>query len=461
VPELVLAGSVMHSMPRMRKPWLRTCEMPKALIAALRVPTETHSPRHQHKISQEIHSGWDDDGSMGHVSPVTMKELEDTFLRGISEASEDQRISEWRDVGGALGEDLSFLNDQGLRDAAESSGRAQHNSENIPPLNLPKPSKPVKKIAVHANAESALSHRRARASKEELQPFLGAKLKKNLAKQGLLAQQLSLQPDEWDDDQVVNMLGVNFSSKEEERKAKHGQWYIKNLGPTFVKKRNEALARVSEKVEPAVLAGLGNTNRTTIVVANQDNWRSAQTWSLLSRQSREFISHPEDIKVSDIFRSREQRIETRHGVPVEGPRRETSQGRSGSCEPMLARDARDRLRQSTRFLHSRGNICKANATRAFVRDVLSRCSHGCVSLAAVSNTFDTPLSQLSQRNHGGDGPREREALNASDLSPSRRVSSRPTSRASSRAHTPDSQIRHLVSQVCVCVCVCVFVCVCV
>ena len=455
VPELVLAGSMMHSMPRMRKPWLRTCEMPKALHAAVRGLAATHSPRYQHEISQEIHTGLDDDGAMSHVSPITMKELEDTFLRGMSEASEDQRISEWRDVGGALGEDLSFLNDQGLHDAAESAFRAQQNSENIPPLNLPNPSKPANTVAPHANAVSALSHRRARASKEELQPFLGAQLKKNLAKQGLLAQQLSLQPDEWDDDQVVNMLGANFSSKEEERQAKHDQWYMKNLGPTFVKKRNEALARVSEKVEPDVLGHLGNHNRTSIVVANQVNWRSAQTWSLLSRQSRELISHPEDIKVSDIFRSREQRIETRHGVPIEGPRRATSQGRSGSCEPMLAPDARDRLRQSTRFLHSRGKICKASATRAFVNDVLSRSSHRYASPATVSNTLDTPLSQLSQRNHGGDGTRE--ALNASDVSPSRHG----TSHASSRAHTPDSQIRHLVSQVCVCVCVCVIVCVCV
>ena len=63
-----------------------------------------------------------------------------------------------------------------------------------------------------------------------------------------------------------------------------------------------------------------------------------------------------------------------HSVPVEGPRQQSSHGRSGSCPPLLAPDARDRLRQSTRFLHSRGKICKQSASKTVVNDLLSRTS---------------------------------------------------------------------------------------
>ena len=224
--QLAVAGTVLQSMPRMRKPWLRTCEVPEALRAAVRGPAAHSrrprddvplSPAQQHASPVETDEADDlDDDAVSHVSPITMKELEDTFLRGLNEA-EERRDAGWRDAGGAFGQDLSFLNDVGyqLHDAADSAGSARHNSENIPPLNLPKSSKPAKKTAPHANVESVHSHRHARSSKEELQPFLGAQLKKNLAKQGLVAQQLSLQPDEWDDDTVVNMLGTNFASREE------------------------------------------------------------------------------------------------------------------------------------------------------------------------------------------------------------------------------------------------------
>ena len=55
----------------------------------------------------------------------------------------------------------------------------------------------------------------------------------------------------------------------QERKAKHEQWYNKNLSSAFVKKRSEVLQRESEKVEPAFLSRLGAQNRVAIIVASQ------------------------------------------------------------------------------------------------------------------------------------------------------------------------------------------------
>ena len=213
VAELVLAGSMMKSMPRMRKPWLRAYDTPTELLEGRPfqwtneaiddiVSREPQEPLSHLDNLRGLGVGLDD---VGHVNPSTMKELEDTFLQGMAA------------VGDRTGEDLSFLNDisSTLDDSLSSPGNPGFNIDNIPPLDLHKPKEFHKKAT--ALLKLVPPHRAGLASKEDLQPYLGAKLKKSLAKLGLEKQKLSLQPDEWDDDVVINMLGTNFASKEEVR----------------------------------------------------------------------------------------------------------------------------------------------------------------------------------------------------------------------------------------------------
>eukprot|EP00961_Rhodomonas_salina_P067654 908471-Rhodomonas_salina.2 len=50
--------------------------------------------------------------------------------------------------------------------------------------------------------------------KDDIQPYLGPQMKKNLARQGMAKQKLSLEPDEWDDEDVRFMLGAHHASVE-------------------------------------------------------------------------------------------------------------------------------------------------------------------------------------------------------------------------------------------------------
>jgi len=155
------------------------------------------------------------------VSPGRMQQLEDEFTRGMI------------DAGGAGAYDLSFLNqvNSKLADGDESIQKEQQNIH-VPTLNLPK-TVTTRRKTTDSNPDLEQRHFER---KEELQPYLGPKLKKNLRKFGLTKQLISLQPDEWDDEDVINMMGSMFASKEAERIARHMAWYQKKMDTGFVKK---------------------------------------------------------------------------------------------------------------------------------------------------------------------------------------------------------------------------------
>lgn len=233
---LLIAGNTINSMSRMRKPWLRTTDTPKELRLSLgssspgRGPPNSNDPISSSNQTNQLEAtshlsslealGIELDG-IESVDRERMQQLEATFLQGLG----DYRSSD--------GEDLSFLNDSDAVLASMAGATdLRSNTENIPPLNLPKTSgtKRIRKSTTAAHSRPEQS----KAGRDDLQPFLGAKLKKNLGKLGLSRQQLSLEPDEWDNESTINMLGSNFGSKEEERLKKHEQWYNKNLGEVEV-----------------------------------------------------------------------------------------------------------------------------------------------------------------------------------------------------------------------------------
>lgn len=465
---LVVGGSTMKSMPRMRKSWLRTCDTPKELLGghvlAAHIPgadgwggslsgtdvaRPASPPSNVGSLQASLLGVQINEGMV--VSPGTMKELEETFLRGVGQA------------GGRGEDDLSFLNevDSQLTDARGASSRKAH-GDSIPSLNLSKTHttepKTLKKMA-HSKHDPGNEHRHPQTSKEDLQPYLGAQLKRNLGKLGLEKQHVSLKPDEWDDAESVNMLETNFASKEEERRAKHQQWYSKNLSSTFVKKVQRLQAHKPEKVDPTAMHRLASQGRVSLVVANQDDWRASKTQSLLSKKTALLLSSDSDeIKISELMRAREYKVPTRNGVPVPEAR-SRQQTRSGSCPPLLAPDARDRLRQSTRFLHSRGQICKRSAAKAFANDLMPRFaasrgggstsegtggeaswesldasvhSHNYIS----AQTQTQACSQLSQQHQTFSDVRSSDPSNRSPAA----------SRMSSRAQTADRTTRDLISQ---------------
>ena len=104
-----------------------------------------------------------------------------------------------------------------------------------PKLDLSERNLREKKLAAKGGRKSAVAAAPG-AHHVDVQPFLGPELKKALAKQGMRVQKLSLEADEWDTEETRFMLGHGFSNKQEERAAKHLDWYIRNMGPRFVKK---------------------------------------------------------------------------------------------------------------------------------------------------------------------------------------------------------------------------------
>jgi len=348
---VVMAGSAMTSMPRMRKSWLRTCEMPIDLLQM------SHYAQPGPPVTKSVPSitdlavplsllelvGPDEDAP--NVKPETLQELEATFLRGLQLSGDcgEQDLSFWNEV------DSEF----NIALPATAAARQRH-GDIVPSLTLPKThtTEPRRRKKInHAIHNPAHQNQKGATTREDLQPFLGAQLKKNLAKQGLERQNLSLQPDEWDDEVVVNMLGTNFANKREERIAKHQQWYNKNLSSAFVKKAHEAQQRESHTIEKEEMDRLVSQGRVSVVVCNKDDWRASKTKSLLSAGPSMllFAQHNNDVSLSDLFRSREHRVEMRHGVPVRELQSSAS-SRSSSCPLLLAPNACDRLRQSTRFL---------------------------------------------------------------------------------------------------------------
>ena len=460
---LVIAGSTINSMPRMRKSWLRTADTPKELRPSLgrnshrpdtsgRSADGNESSSHRSPLDAISHLrslealGVELDGVQS-VDRETMRQLEATFLQGLDGAS-------------SLGQDLSFLNDpdSGLTSMAESTRNLQSNSENVPPLNLPKTSG-TKGPRKSRNASTAAHSRPEQTGpgKDDVQPFLGAQLKRNLGKLGLCRQQVSLEPDEWDDESSINMLGGNFGSKEEERLAKHEQWYSKNLGPAFMRKRCEALAREGEKLpDHQVIKRLSSHGRLSLVVANQDDWRTSKTRSLLSKGSAQLLyTDPgDDISMADLMRSRshDHKVGTRHGVPW--PRNESSrsrsQARSGSCPPLLAPNARDRLRLSTRFLDSRGQICKASASKVFSQEfsqenLQSWSRFGESGGESLDSSVHSKSYASVQRPDSSQKSHEKSASPALSRQQPNNTSPSTVLR-SSRPQTPETETKHFVSQ---------------
>ena len=365
---LLLSGSGMKSVPRLRKPWLRVSDTPQELLRAngadaVAAATAAQRPTQSHlaELQQELRGICL--AEVGDVHPDKLAQLEASFLRSLQEA-------------GDAGVDLAFFNSS--QEQAPTAHSAQ--SKPIPglPLNLIKARKtqPLSRKMRTVQAEDSIV---SRTSKEDLQPWLGAKLKKNLGKLGLVKQQLSLQRDEWDDAEVVDMLGCNYASKEQERRAKFEQWYNKNLSADFVKKRKEALMRETEIIDAEYLKRLSSHGRVNVVtVATPDKTLTSETEELLSRSNAQLLhqnSYDDDMNVWELLRAREHKVPTLRGKPISTPRTSLSLSRSSVghslIEPNLVPNHRDRLRQRTRFLQSRGKIHKIGSSRtAFNRTLL-------------------------------------------------------------------------------------------
>jgi hypothetical protein len=111
-----------------------------------------------------------------------------------------------------------------------------------PKLDLSERNLREKKLTAKGGRKSAGAAAVPGAHHIDVQPYLGPELKKALAKQGMRVQKLSLEADEWDTEETRFMLGYGFSDKQEERAAKHLDWYIRNMGPKFVKKMGMSAA---------------------------------------------------------------------------------------------------------------------------------------------------------------------------------------------------------------------------
>jgi hypothetical protein len=229
--QFVLAGNTMKSMPRMRKSWITTPDIPKELLSrhgsskSMGKTSRTGSPPpplSNLSLLEEMCAELQvDQRFVDDVSPGRMQKLEDDFTRGMI------------DAGGAGAYDLSFLNqvNSKLADGDESIQKEQQNI-NVPTLNFSKTATTRRKIS---DSNPDLDQRHFER-KEELQPYLGPRLKKNLRKIGLEKQLIPLTPDEWDDEDTINMMGSMFASKEAERIARHMAWYQKKMDTGFVKK---------------------------------------------------------------------------------------------------------------------------------------------------------------------------------------------------------------------------------
>ena len=365
---LLLSGSGMKSVPRLRKPWLRVYDTPQELLrangadaVAAAAAAQRPTPSHLAELQQELRGICL--AEVGDVHPDKLAQLEASFLRSLQEA-------------GDAGVDLAFFN------SSQEQAPTAHSAPSKPtpglPLDLIKARKtqPLSRKMRTVQAEDSVV---SRTSKEDLQPWLGAKLKKNLGKLGLAKQQLSLQRDEWDDAEVVDMLGCNYASKEQERRAKFEQWYNKNLSAAFVKKRKEALMRETEIIDAEYLKRLSSHGRVNVLtVAAPDKTLTTETEELLSRSNAQLLhqsSYDDDINVWELLRAREHKVPTLRGKPISTPRSSLSLSRSSVghslIEPNLVPNHRDRLRQRTRFLQSRGKIHKIGSSRtAFNRTLL-------------------------------------------------------------------------------------------
>ena len=240
--QFVLAGNTIKSMPRMRKSWITTQDMPKELLS--RHGYSNASSQHSKSMGKTSRTGSPPPplsnlslleemcaelqvdqslvGNVSDVSPCRMQQLEDDFTRGMI------------DTGGAGAYDLSFLNqvNSKLADVDASLLQSEQQNINVPTLNFSKTATTRRKIS-DSNPDLEQHHFERKA---ELQPYLGPKLKKNLRKMGLEKQLIPLTPDEWDDEDTINMMGSMFASKEAERVARHMAWYQKKMDTGFVKK---------------------------------------------------------------------------------------------------------------------------------------------------------------------------------------------------------------------------------
>jgi len=70
------------------------------------------------------------------------------------------------------------------------------------------------RLSALTNTLDTASYRADNHPTRDIQPFLGPKLKKALAKQGMAMQRLNLEADEWDTVEVRSMLGTCYASKE-------------------------------------------------------------------------------------------------------------------------------------------------------------------------------------------------------------------------------------------------------
>ena len=195
------------------------------------------------------------------------------------------------------------------------------------------------------------------------------------------------------------MLGCNYASKEQERRAKFEQWYNKNLSAAFVKKRKEALVRETEIIDAEYLKRLSSHGRVNVLtVAAPDKTLTTETEELLSRSNAQLLhqsSYDDDINVWELLRAREHKVPTLRGKPISTPRSSLSLSRSSVghslIEPNLVPNHRDRLRQRTRFLQSRGKIHKIGSSRtAFNRTLLLAAAN----FATAAPTQCWPCSRL-------------------------------------------------------------------
>ena len=494
---LHVAGSKMNSMSRMRKSWLRTCEIPKALLqeksakpswtpAPLCGPSKGREDSPQDSgtlegppLSPLQQPLWDGLGidldEVSEVSPESMKHLEDKFLQGLQHA-------------GDRGEDISFgkqVEHTLEGNAVETLGKQE--VAKPPALNLERTqithAKQRKKTKLPPKDSMHEAHHIAQLSKDDVQPFLGAKLKKNLGKQGLLKQHISVQKDEWDDADVINMLGCDYSSKEEvtvilmpfgiplsmccacfrilnegylvqERMVKYDQWYNKNLNAAFVKKRLEARLRESQKLERAVMNRLSSHGRVSLVVANESGLNSTNTKTLRSHVPPRVLypGQEDDVRITDLMRSRQHKVQTKNGLPICSPRRSMDRSICSSCPPLLVPNAREKLRQNTRFLDSRGKIHRISANFSAVKREFSDCL-----LRASSREMsggqqeDLDLLESSMQSQClsphpmSSTPGDNSTVASANVS-SRLIKSPLFSRPNSSEHGLDPQTRELISR---------------